>query len=137
MAVELDFILKIVVASLLGGLIGFERQSVKKSAGLRTHMLLALASCVLIIVSIDLALTDITRVIQGIVTGMGFIGAGTILLSADKIKGVTTAASLWTVTIIGIIVGFGSYSIAIVTSFIALLILWLGWFEHKKARRSF
>lgn len=129
---EIGVIIKLVVAALLGALLGFERQSSKKHAGLRTHVILALASCVLVVVVGEAAPQETARIIAGIVTGMGFIGAGAIMSIENKVKGITTAASLWVVTIIGIIVGLGIYDIAVITTFLVLIVLWLGKFEHKK-----
>lgn len=130
---EVSIVAKLIVAALLGALIGYEREQVKKSAGLRTHMLVCLASCVLIITSITVFPTDSARIIAGIITGMGFIGAGAIIAGRGKIRGVTTAASIWLIAIIGIIVGLGLYTTAITTTIIAFLILELWRFEKKKS----
>ena len=129
--IETEIIIKVVLAVISGGLIGFERQSAKKNAGLRTHILLSLASCVLVVASMEVSPIELTRVISGIVTGMGFIGAGAIISGENKIRGITTAASLWTVTIIGIVIALGIYDLAILVTLIALVVLWLGKIEYK------
>jgi len=125
---------KIIIAALLAALIGYEREIYKKSAGLRTHILVCLASCVLMITGMIYFPTDSARIIAGIITGMGFIGAGTIIAGENKIKGITTAASLWLITIIGIIIALGAYEIAIVSTLVAFIVLELG--RIRKLRKK-
>ena len=135
--IGIEVVIKVVLAVIVGGLIGFERQSAKKNAGLRTHILLTLAACVLVVASLEIAPYELIRTIAGIVTGMGFIGAGAIISGDNKIRGITTAASLWTVTIIGITIGIGLYDLAIITAIIVWIVLWLGKIEYKTKRKWF
>jgi putative Mg2+ transporter-C (MgtC) family protein len=115
------------VAALLGGLIGIEREWMGKAAGLRTHMTVALGSAAFMLVTMETS-TDggnISRAIQGIAAGIGFIGAGTILKRAEEedIKGLTTAATIWLTAAVGASAGAGQAWIAIVGVAIAYLIL--------------
>lgn len=130
--IQTEIITKVLVAALIGALIGYERESIKKVAGLRTHMLVCLSSCILIIACLIKFPSDTSRVIAGIITGMGFIGAGTIIGGKNKIRGITTASSLWLIAILGIIVGLGLYELAIIGAVISLVILELWRFEKKK-----
>ena len=130
MAYELMVALRLLLAALLGGLIGLERESLNKSAGLRTHILVSLGSCLIMLTSIEIFETvghgtigDPARIAAQVVSGIGFLGAGTIMRSGFGIKGLTTAASLWIVAAIGLAVGIGSYVAAIVATCIVFLIL--------------
>ena len=104
---------KLLLATALGALVGLERQLEARPAGLRTHMLVALGAALLTIVSMSLSVTqpgyDPSRIAAGIVTGIGFLGAGTIIRERDGngIRGLTTAASVWVVSAVGIAVGSG------------------------------
>ena len=102
---------RLTVAALLGGLLGFERERERKAAGLRTHMLVALGAALFTIAPLEagMAIGDLSRVIQGIATGIGFIGAGTILKLTEQqeIKGLTTAAGIWLTAAVGMAVGSG------------------------------
>ncbi|MDN5882199.1 MAG: MgtC/SapB family protein, partial [Nitrosospira sp.] len=121
--------LRLALAATLGGLLGFEREQSGKAAGLRTHMLVALGAALFILVPQQAGMTDadLTRVIQGVVTGVGFLGAGTILKSPDEktIKGLTTAAGLWLTAAIGVAAGLGRASSGVLSALVALMILWL------------
>lgn len=105
----LDMTIKLVLAVLLGGVIGFEREVHGRPAGLRTHILVCLGATTFTIVSISFAgsSTDPSRIASQVVTGIGFLGAGTIIRQGSIIRGLTTAASLWTVAAIGVAVGVG------------------------------
>ncbi len=119
-------ILKILLAAFLGGLIGFEREASKKEAGFRTNMLIALGSCLFAILSQSLARHaggDPQRLMAQIITGIGFIGAGTIIHSRFTVHGLTTAATIWVVSAIGITVAGGFYLTAIVITLLILIIL--------------
>jgi len=134
-------IIRIIAASILGGIVGIQRQSTHKPAGLRTHMLVSLAASGFIVAcaSFGMSTDGMSRVIQGIVTGIGFVGAGTILkLSQEhEIKGLTTAASVWMASAIGVTVGLGNLGIGLMITALALAILWLVKIEHKlESRRS-
>ena len=122
---------KIGLAALLGGVIGAERERTGKWAGLRTHMLIAVGSALLTDISVQVgaryahgsAAWDPGRIAAQIVTGVGFIGAGTIIQSRGAVHGLTTAAGLWVASAIGIAVGSGFYAEAILTALALLLIL--------------
>ena len=116
-------LIRLVVASILGGLVGFERKSMHKPAGIRTHMLVSLGSALFILVTLVILKDDAPKIIPGIATGIGFLGAGTIFRSKDNVKGLTTAASIWTVAAIGLTVGFGEYILAGVSTILVIIIL--------------
>ncbi|HYV38349.1 MAG TPA: MgtC/SapB family protein [Gemmataceae bacterium] len=119
--------IRLAVAALLGGMLGFNRERVHKEAGLRTHMLVAAGTALFIAVPqlVGLAHADLSRVIQGIVTGLGFLGAGAILKHTQdrKIRGLTTAAGIWFTAAIGVCAGLGQLTSAVVATLVALLIL--------------
>ncbi len=128
--------LKLVLALILGGLIGWERERIHKPAGLRTHMLVCMGSALITIVSIGYFVEDYARIIAGIITGIGFIGAGTIIAQGTKgIHGLTTAAALWAVAAIGICVGIGWYVLAVAATILIMLILFIGRLERKKSAK--
>jgi putative Mg2+ transporter-C (MgtC) family protein len=119
---------RILVATLLGGLIGLERQVHGRWAGLRTHIAVALGSAVFALVGLGVApapMPDATRVVQGIAAGIGFLGAGTILKLSDQVevKGLTTASSIWLAAAVGTAAGAGMYTLAISTTFVTLIVL--------------
>jgi putative Mg2+ transporter-C (MgtC) family protein len=118
--------LKLAVAIGLGGLVGLERQLTRKPAGLRTHMLVCLGACLFTVVSIEGFGADPARVAAGVVTGIGFLGAGAIMGSGHHVRGITTAATLWVTAAIGLCVGAGMYVTAILSSVLvfAVLKLW-------------
>lgn len=120
-----DELLSLAFAVLLGGVIGFEREWNGKPAGLRTNILICLGATLLTIVARQLAPTTdgATRVVQGIVTGIGFLGAGAIIQSGDGVHGRTTAASIWLVTSIGVACGSGLYGLATIVTAMMLLTL--------------
>lgn len=127
-----EVILRLLLAALLGGAIGVERERLTWAAGLRTHVLVCLGAALVMIVSAygfagalggpDVVL-DPSRVAAQVVSGIGFIGAGTILLRHDIIRGLTTAASIWTVAAIGLAVGGGLYLAAVSATVLVLVIL--------------
>lgn len=128
---------RLVVAMLLGGLIGYEREHRRKAAGLRTHMLVALGAAVFVLAPLEsgMPLADMSRVLQGVVAGIGFLGAGAIIKLDHEglIKGLTTAASIWVAAAIGITVGIGRETTAIMATLLALFILVvLRWFERDQ-----
>jgi putative Mg2+ transporter-C (MgtC) family protein len=102
---------RLVVAATLGGLVGFERERKGKAAGMRTHMLVALGAALFTTVPLEIGMTssDLSRVIQGIVAGIGFLGGGTILKlnKRDQVRGLTSAAGIWLTAAIGMSVGAG------------------------------
>ncbi|MFH1381450.1 MAG: MgtC/SapB family protein [Chloroflexota bacterium] len=128
MSVELEAVLRLVLAALLGGIIGFQREREKKPAGLRTHILICLGAAVFTVASMyGFGLADPARVAAGIVTGIGFLGAGAIIQRHEGgvVVGLTTAATIWIVAGIGVTAGAGLYWIAVVTTVIALIVLYL------------
>ncbi|MBO3769284.1 MAG: MgtC/SapB family protein, partial [Candidatus Brockarchaeota archaeon] len=104
-------IFSLVLAIVFGAIVGLEREKAHKPAGLRTHMLVCLGSCLFTIISEKFSV-DPARIAAGIVTGIGFIGAGAIIAEQDKIVGITTAASLWATAAIGLTIGVGDYLLA-------------------------
>jgi putative Mg2+ transporter-C (MgtC) family protein len=129
---DIEMIFRMLLAVALGGLIGYEREITHKPAGLRTHIFVSLGACLFTIASFYLSNNstigdfDSTRIAAGIVTGISFIGAGSIIASKGDIKGITTASSLWVVAGIGLMVGFGIYLLPIVAAIIAFFVLYLG-----------
>lgn len=124
-SIQWDWLLRIVIAAVCGAVIGYERAIQRKSAGVRTHMVVAIASALFMIVSKygftdllnmhDIAL-DPSRIAAQIVTGISFIGAGTILVRREQISGLTTAAGVWATAAIGMAVGAGMYFIGILST---------------------
>ncbi len=121
--VETEILIKLVVATVLGLLIGFERSIHNKPAGMRTHSLVCVGSALFTIISISITGGDPARVAAGIVTGIGFIGAGMIFREENKVRGLTTAAEVWVMGAIGIAVGIGYYFAALATTLIVIFIL--------------
>jgi putative Mg2+ transporter-C (MgtC) family protein len=131
----LRVVVRMCTAAILGGVLGAERERAGKAAGLRTHMLVALGSALFVLYPAEsgMASADLSRVIQGVATGIGFIGAGTILKRADgsEVHGLTTAASIWLTGAIGLAVGAGQLWIPLVAVACAWMILsLLGRFER-------
>jgi putative Mg2+ transporter-C (MgtC) family protein len=128
-------IIRLLAAAILGGIVGIQREHTHKPAGLRTHMLVSLATTAFIVAGSGYPMSSdgLSRVIQGIVTGIGFIGAGTILKVSreHEIKGLTTAASVWMTAAIGVTVGLGSLGIGLMITALAVGILWLEKIEHR------
>jgi len=124
-------LIRVIAATLLGAIVGIERERAGKPAGLRTHMLVSLGTAVVVLACADanMSVDGLSRVIQGIVTGIGFVGAGTILKLNEQreIKGLTTAAGLWMTAAIGVACGLGGIGLAVIGTIVALLILAL---EH-------
>jgi len=129
---HLELIARLGLAALLGGAIGFERERLSWAAGLRTHMLVCVGACLFMIVSahgfMDVLAyehvgLDPSRVAAQVVSGIGFLGAGSILLRGEIVRGLTTAASLWSVAAVGLAVGGGLYVAAVAATVIILFIL--------------
>lgn len=122
-------LLRLTLAVLLGGMIGYEREAAGKPAGLRTHMLVAMGSALFVLVPLQagVPLTDMSRVLQGLISGIGFLGAGAIikLNSEENVRGLTTAASIWTVAAIGVACGLGRETTAVIATLFGLAILQL------------
>ena len=131
-------LVRVFAAVLLGAVVGIERERAGKPAGIRTHMLVSLGTAVVVIACTDagMSLDGLSRVIQGIVTGIGFVGAGTILKLNEQreIQGLTTAAGLWMTAAIGVAVGLGILGVALIGTLVTVLVLVL---EHFiDARRN-
>lgn len=131
---ELHILLRLLMALLLGGLVGLEREQSNHAAGLRTNILVCIGSCLLMLLSIygfaafvnePNVRVDPARLAAAVITGIGFLGAGTILFTGKSITGLTTAASLWVVAAIGLAVGAGFYFAAAASTGMVLLTLWL------------
>jgi putative Mg2+ transporter-C (MgtC) family protein len=128
---DLSISLRLLLAAFLGSLIGFERERLLWAAGLRTHMLVSVGSCLIMIVSAygfagvlgPRVVLDPSRVAAQVVSGIGFLGAGSIILRNEVVKGLTTAASLWAVAALGLAVGGGLYFAAGAATAIVLVIL--------------
>jgi len=128
----MELVSRLVMAAALGSVIGFERERLSWAAGLRTHMLVCVGSALIMIVSAygfadalkyDHVVLDPSRVAAQVVSGIGFLGAGSILLRGEIVRGLTTAASLWSVAAIGLAVGGGLYTASIAATVIILIIL--------------
>lgn len=132
---DLSALLRLVIAGILAGVIGWERETVGKSAGLRTHMLVGIASAMFIIMAeiamlefhgnAGVARFDPVRAIAAVATGIGFLGGGTIFLShgQDRVRGLTTAASIWATSAVGITVGLRHVLLATGATFLLVLVL--------------
>ena len=118
---------RLLLAALLGGIVGYEREHKGKAAGLRTHMLVAMGAALFVLVpergGMDIA--DMSRVIQGVVAGVGFLGAGAIIKrhSEEQVQGLTTAAGIWMTGAIGVACGLGREAIALLATLLAIVIL--------------
>ena len=141
----LRVLVRLIVASLLGGLLGLERQHEGKAAGVRTHMLVAVGSALFTLVPLEAGwdMASVSRVIQGIAAGIGFLGAGTILKLSElhEIKGLTTAASVWMTAALGVAVGAGRIGLALISVGVALFILYVVhrveiWLSDGRAREG-
>lgn len=140
----LDFLLRIAMAMVCGGLVGLEREKRLKNAGLRTHIIVAIASCLMMIVSkygfMDVVgldglrlSADASRIAHGVVSAIGFLGAGVIFVRRESVVGLTTAAGLWATVGIGITIGAGLYSVGLYTTLLILLIQWALHGKHTKS----
>ena len=139
LAVEI-WLFRILLAIVLGGLVGFERQYHGRSAGLRTHILVCLGSALITLASIGLLAAETTagsvmrsdpaRVAAGVITGIGFLGGGVIIRTRDHVRGLTTAASIWFTAGLGVIIGLGFTTIAVTTTIIEqITLIGLAYFE--------
>ena len=120
-------VLRLVIAAILGGVLGYERERQGKAAGVRTHMLVALGAALFVLVPQQAGVSgaDMTRVIQGVVAGIGFLGAGAIIKGGaeESVKGLTTAAGIWLTAAIGIACGLGREATAVLSTLLALAVL--------------
>jgi putative Mg2+ transporter-C (MgtC) family protein len=118
----LEILESLLLAVALGAIVGIEREYAHRPAGLRTHMLVCIGSCLFTIMSSSFG-GQPAQVAGGIVAGIGFIGAGTIWAEKDKVKGITTASSLWATSAIGLTIGIGDFPLAITVTLIVFVIL--------------
>lgn len=137
MLTDTQIMIRLTMSVALSGLIGLERQIHRRTAGLRTHIMVSLGSCLIMLTSmyvfdiyINRVALDPTRIAAGVITGIGFLGAGAIIRESTEVRGLTTAASLWVVAGIGLAVGSGFYIGSIFTTLLALVVLFfLRYFE--------
>ncbi len=141
MMIEIGILIKIVVAAVLGGLVGLERTVASKHAGMRTFALVSVGSALFIILSeimvaeyMGIMNVDPLRLLAAIVSGIGFLGAGMILMQRDSLHGLTTAAGLWATAGIGAAVGFGMYYLATFTVLVILILFTGMWFIEEWVR---
>lgn len=142
---EQDIIIRLAIAAALGMFVGIERERQNQPAGLRTHTILAIGSCLAMTISINLAMQfqpmvpngDPARLAAQVVSGIGFLGAGAILRYGTSVKGLTTATSLWTIAMVGLAIGAGHFFSGIATTGMLLIILVLLNVIEKKWVRSF
>ncbi len=128
MAIEIEVILRLLLAAVLGAVIGYQRERAGKPAGLRTHILICVGAALFTVASVYGfgAATDPARVAAGIVTGIGFLGAGAIIRRGEGVvEGLTTAATIWAAAGIGLAAGVGLYLAAAVTTALILIVLFL------------
>jgi len=118
---------RLLLAALLGGILGYERELKRRSAGIRTHMLVAVGAALFVVGPLQsgMPIEDMSRVVQGIVQGVGFLGAGAIIVRARQhlVEGLTTAANIWATAGIGVIAGLGLEATAVLSAAIVLIIL--------------
>jgi putative Mg2+ transporter-C (MgtC) family protein len=132
MNAELEMVLRVLVAAVLGGAVGYDRQRHDKPAGLRTHMLVSMGSALFVasgyLVLVgggdpDTTRLDLLRVTAAIATGIGFLGAGAIIRSGAGVRGLTTAAGIWVTAGIGVAAGVGQYILAVGTTLITVIVI--------------
>lgn len=146
MVSKTQVILRLILSAIIGGLIGMEREVNNRPAGLRTHVLVSVSSALIMLVSIDgfydmetgLRVGDPARLASQVVSGIGFLGAGTIIKTGSNIKGLTTAASLWACAGVGLAIGNGYYLGGLLTAGIVLFtLISLGSFERKISKAKY
>ena len=118
-------VIRLLLAAAMGALIGLERDLTAKPAGIRTHMLVSLGACVLTLIGLYEFPLDSARIAAGVVTGIGFLGAGAIIGGQDGVHGLTTAAGIWVTAAVGLAVGTGSYVIAAMSTLLVVAILFM------------
>ncbi len=141
---EVEIVIRLLVAAVLGAAVGFERERDNQPAGLRTHMILVIGATLAMCLSINMSYQfkpdgiggDPARLAAQVISGIGFLGAGAILRYGFNVKGLTTATSLWSMAVVGLAIGLGYYLIGIATTVIMIVILvLLGLLERKWIRR--
>ncbi|MEK7567484.1 MAG: MgtC/SapB family protein [Patescibacteria group bacterium] len=143
LAFNIPIFIKLTLAILLGGLIGVERTLANKMAGLRTYAFVSLGSCLLVIISIlttsqffNVTNFDPLRVASAIIMGIGFICGGAIIYHDNRLLGLTTAAGMWVASGIGVAVGFGYFTLAIMTTVLTLFIFSTLWEVEEKFKKN-
>jgi putative Mg2+ transporter-C (MgtC) family protein len=116
-------VLRILLAAACGAAVGWQRERHEKAAGLRTHMLLAIGACLFTLVGTGIQEGDVTRVLQGMVTGTGFLAGGVIFREGATVRGLTTAVGLWVMGAVGMAIGFGEYFLGVVTTVLVFTVL--------------
>jgi putative Mg2+ transporter-C (MgtC) family protein len=134
-------IVRLIAATLLGAVVGTEREIAGKPAGLRTHMLVSLGTAVFVLTGTSIGMSEegVSRIIQGITTGIGFLGAGSILKISEErdIQGLTTAAGIWMTAAIGVAVGLGSLGVALLSTLLTLIVLGVaGTLENRLIKKD-
>ncbi len=140
---QIHDLVAMLISAVLGTLVGWERQLGRKPAGLRTHVLVCLGSTMFVlqaphaIASFGIRSFDPTRIVHGVITGVGFLGAGSIMRQEGYVAGLTTAASIWIVAAIGTAVGVHAYTLAVVGTVLTLVVLeWYRWIERRLSPHS-
>lgn len=140
MEISIDVIIKIILSIIFGGLVGLERELKQKPVGLRTNILICIGSTVFMIIGLNIAKTysgntDPLRVAAQIITGIGFLGAGSIIRSHGEVRGLTTAASIWVVAGIGLAIGNGYYLLAGLITLSVMFVLHLVQYIEKRLQK--
>jgi len=136
---DIELAIRILLAVILGGLIGSEREAHDRPAGLRTHILVCVGSTLFTIISVSFTgqYIDASRVAAGIVTGIGFLAAGAIFRAEKHVQGLTTAADIWVIAAIGIAIGIGYYSAALMSALVVFIVLVAGRkFKEKMGKKD-
>jgi putative Mg2+ transporter-C (MgtC) family protein len=137
---EMHMILQVILAFLLGGIIGWEREHHSSQAGIRTYAAISVGSCVFGLISLHAyGVIDPTRIAAQVVTGIGFLGAGVIFRQGNAVNGLTTAATLWGMASIGLAVAYAMYVVAVLTTVLIFILLWLpriSWWRKISKKRQ-
>jgi putative Mg2+ transporter-C (MgtC) family protein len=143
MVLDWQSIFKLILAAVTAAFIGYNREKLDKAAGIRTNVIVAVISCLIMILSIRVSKVGIDIGMQGgdparlaaqVISGIGFLGAGTIIKQEDKVEGLTTAASLWGVAGLGLAIGFGLYDISLVAAGLIYISLKISPFVKRKVK---
>ena len=120
---EGSFVLRLFLAALCGAVVGWQREKQEKAAGLRTHILLTMGACLFTLVALRIKPDEIARLIQGMVTGAGFLAGGVIFREGATVRGLTTATGLWVMAAVGLAAGIGDYFLAGLTTVLMFIVL--------------
>jgi putative Mg2+ transporter-C (MgtC) family protein len=116
---------RLILAAACGAVVGWEREAHEKAAGLRTHILLAIGACLFTLVAVHVQGEDITRLMQGLVTGTGFLAGGVIFREGLSVRGLTTAVGLWVMGAVGLAIGVGEYFLGVLATLVMFIVLTL------------